>query len=324
MKSTLGHALICDDGEVTPRIHDSEPNLSEEAVRLLLEGHLPAWADLPISYVSSSGTSNALFRIAIDDGPDAALRLPRTAGASRSIELEAALLPQLARTDLSHRVRVPTLMHHGEPNDNFPFHWAALEWIDGVDLWDPASATDQMQLASDVFQLTRDLSQIGDMPVPDRRHGERGGPIDGVLESLDRWLTEPAWRASDLVDVCAIRRLADEAAEVAGQPYESGFVHGDLLPGNILADVRGMSALIDWGAAGYGDIAQDLAAAWALFDRVPRDAFREAAEKDEATWLRARTNELEHSVGAILYYRPRGHALADVMERTLNRILSEG
>lgn len=277
-----------------------------------------------MTYVSSSGTSNVLFRMTIDDGPDAALRLPRTPDASRSIELEAALLPRLAHTALPHRVRVPTLLYHGLPTDSFPFHWAALDWIDGNDLWDDTSAVDQIQLASDIGQLTSELSQMRDLPVRNRRHGERGGPIEGVLESLDRWLTEPTLAASDLVDVPAIRRLADESAELVGEEYETGFVHGDLLPGNILADAHGMSALIDWGAAGYGDVAQDLAAAWAIFDRGPREVFFEAAAKDEATWLRARTNELEHAVGGILYYRPRGHVLADVMERTLERILSEG
>jgi hypothetical protein len=44
---------------------------------------------------------------------------------------------------------------------------------------------------------------------------------------------------------------------------------------------------------------------------------------DDATWVRARTFELEHAVGGILYYTPRRHPLGDVMARTLDRILEE-
>jgi len=54
-----------------------------------------------------------------------------------------------------------------------------------------------------------------------------------------------------------------------------------------------------------------------------RAAFREAAGADDAAWIRGRTFELEHAVGAILYYKPRRHPLSAVMERTLDRILSD-
>ena len=63
------------------------------------------------------------------------------------------------------------------------------------------------------------------------------------------------------------------------------------------------------------------AVGWAVLDRGGRQAFRDALEVDEATWLRARVNTLEQAVGAVLFYRPRGHMLADVMQRTLDRIL---
>ncbi len=306
---------------MTPRIHDSEPDLSLAAVQALLDEHAPAWVDRPIHYVSSSGTTNALFRIAIDDGTDIALRLPRTAGASRSIEMEATLLPALAKTHVPTLTRIPVLLHHGEPTDAFPFHWAALDWIDGNDLW-AQSPPHQEQLATILGQLVNELPHISGMPVPQRHYGERGGPLAGVLESLDQWLSNPDLSATDLVDVSAIRRLADEAAELVSDTSNTSFVHGDLLPGNILAGVDNGTALIDWGAAGYGDRAQDLAPYWAIFEGQARAMFRDVVDQDEAAWLRARTNELEHTVGGILYYRPRGHLLADVMEHTLNQILN--
>ena len=82
-------------------------------------------------------------------------------------------------------------------------------------------------------------------------------------------------------------------------------------------------SIIDWGGAAYADPAQDLGAAWALFDERTRPVFREAVGANEATWLRARAFELEQAVGGVLYYTPRGHSIGDVMARTLHRILEE-
>jgi len=141
------------------------------------------------------------------------------------------------------------------------------------------------------------------------------------LAALDGWLDDPAWSAGDLVDVAAIRRCADECRE-ASDIVERVFVHGDLIPGNLLTTDGRLSAVIDWGGAGYGDPAQDLAPAWSVFDGRARDAFVEAMGADDETWLRARAFELEHAVGGIVYYAPRGHPLADVMRRTLDRLLA--
>ena len=101
-----------------------------------------------------------------------------------------------------------------------------------------------------------------------------------------------------------------------------GFVHGDLIPGNLLVDCGSLDAIIDWGGAGWGDLAQDLAPAWAVFNGAARSEFREAMHVDEATWIRGRAFELEHAVGGVLYYVPKRHPLGDVMARTLGGILT--
>lgn len=41
----------------------------------------------------------------------------------------------------------------------------------------------------------------------------------------------------------------------------------------------------------------------------------------DASRLRAMAFELEHAVGGVFYYGPRGHLLGDIMQRTLDRIL---
>ena len=106
--------------------------------------------------------------------------------------------------------------------------------------------------------------------------------------------------------------------------YPPTCLHGDLLPGNLLVDAHGrLGAIIDWGGAGIGDPAEDLAPAWSVFDERARAAFRAALEPDDDTWARARAIELEHALGGVLYYRPRHHPLGDVMTRTLDRILAD-
>ena len=135
-------------------------------------------------------------------------------------------------------------------------------------------------------------------------------------------MSSQEWNAAALVDVTAIRRLAAEALEIIDDPVAEGFVHGDLIPGNLLVDGNKLTAVIDWGGAGWGDTAQDLAPAWSVLTNRQRSAFREAVDVDDAAWLRGRTFELEHAVGGVLYYVPKGHPLGDVMARTLDRILS--
>lgn len=95
-----------------------------------------------------------------------------------------------------------------------------------------------------------------------------------------------------------------------------------MIPGNVLVAKNRLAAIIDWGGAGYGDAAQDYAPAWALLSGGARATFRKAVAADDAAWIRGRTFELEHAVGGILYYKPKRHPLGDVMERTLQRILT--
>ncbi len=265
-----------------------------------------------------------MWRVRIADETDVVVRLPRRPHAAAQVEREMALLERISRSSLSSVVSTPTVRHVGEAHEAFHHRWSVLDWIDGSDAWSARHVldADQDQLAVDLAEAVLAIRMLTDMRTTPRTAGSRGGPIEPLLLSIDRWLDDPVWRASDLVDVGAIRRLANEALEVVNEPVEVGFVHGDLIPGNILVTDRRLSAIIDWGGAGHGDLAQDLAPAWAVLDARSRESFRRAVGVDEATWIRARTFELEHAVGGVLYYGPRRHVLGDIMARTLDRILS--
>lgn len=304
------------------QIHDEELDTSEGVVRTLLSAQCPQWSTCPTEHLRTSGTDNAMWRVHVEDGADVVVRLPRRARWVDDVEREAELLRALPDA-LTSVVRVPTVRHLGEPHEAFPYRWSVLDWLRGTDAWTSREALqDHLDaLALDVAGAVLAIRALEGVPARARAPGQRGGPIQPLLEQLDRWLDDPQWRASELLDVDLVRGLAAEVLDVLAEPVPSRFVHGDLIPGNLLVERRRLSAIIDWSSAGYGDPAQDLAPAWAVLDAPSRARFRDAVGADDATWLRARTIELVHAVGGILYYVPRGHPLGDVMARTLGRIL---
>jgi aminoglycoside phosphotransferase (APT) family kinase protein len=321
--SVWSRSDILDD--VRTRIHDDEPDTGELVVRSLLQAECPQWSSMPIEYLSTSGTDNAMWRIRTDGEPDLVVRLPRRPGAAAGVLQEMDVLQQVDG-GLGSAVHTPTIRHIGQPHDVFAHHWSVLEWIEGTDCW---SARDRLDspalstLATDLAAAVLAIGQLDTHGVQQRSAGSRGGPLLPLLERLDGWLNNPEWNATHLIDVVAVRRLAAEGREVADETVPSGFVHGDLIPGNLLVDRNRLSAIIDWGGAGQGDPAQDLAPAWAVLTASERPAFRDAVGGDDSAWIRGRTFELEHAVGGVLYYLPRQHLLGEVMSRTLGRIIED-
>ncbi|HSO51221.1 MAG TPA: phosphotransferase, partial [Actinomycetes bacterium] len=101
------------------------------------------------------------------------------------------------------------------------------------------------------------------------------------------------------------------------------WVHGDLLPGNLLVVGGRLSAVIDFGGLNVGDPACDLQPAWNLFAGAgaSRARFRAELAIDDASWLRGRGWALAQAVMALPYYwdtnpgmvRQASHALAQVL-----------
>lgn len=303
-------------------IHDDEPDTSETTLRTLLAAECPGWSGLPVEYLKTSGTDNAMWRVRIGSGPDVVVRLPRRRRAAEAVVPEAELLERLSTSSLGSTISTPPVLHVGEPHEAFPHRWSVLGWIDGSDAWSARAELDKTseELAVDLGEAVLAIRELSDVPAAERLPGDRGGPTEPLVQRLERWLDDDRWRASELIDVARVRRLATEALDAA-DAIDTCFVHGDLIPGNLLVQSGRLSAIIDWGSAGHGDPAQDLSPAWAVLNSEARTVFRKIVEADDATWIRARTFELEHAVGGVLYYLPRRHTLGDVMACTLERIL---
>jgi aminoglycoside phosphotransferase (APT) family kinase protein len=100
------------------------------------------------------------------------------------------------------------------------------------------------------------------------------------------------------------------------------WVHGDLLPGNLLVVDGRVSAVVDFGGLNVGDPACDLQPAWYLFEGASRARFRAELGVDDASWLRGRGWAL-CAVSALAYYRDTNPGMVGQAARTLARVLAD-
>lgn len=309
-----------------PRIHDDEVDTSEPVVRALLREQAPQWADLPLRPLEATGTDHAVSRL----GDELVVRVPRTDRAAASLEEEQA---SVRRVDGLLPVAVPAYVHDGRPGDGYPYSWGVLRWVDGEDAWTARATLDEQpaaaRLADDLAAVVTALRAAPTDGVRRRDAGQRGGPVDGVLHRIAVWLGGSQGPVPPTLDVAAVREVVAAATAVTDvAPYDDGaqpyvLTHGDLIPGNLIVDDGRLVGVIDWGYLSAADPALDLVAAWAVVAPSARPRFRDLVGVDDPTWERARLNALEQALGAIVYYTPRGHPLADVMSRTLGRILDD-
>lgn len=113
--------------------------------------------------------------------------------------------------------------------------------------------------------------------------------------------------------------------ELSNLPYWSKdlvWIHGNLLPGNILIENNRLSAVIDFADVGLGDHACDLIPAWCLFNAQSRQNFRMNLEHtDENTWERGRGWALSIALTIPPYYKHTNLHLVAVARRILEQVL---
>jgi aminoglycoside phosphotransferase (APT) family kinase protein len=271
----------------THQMHEDEILVDDDTVRALLKDQFPNWADKPLRRIADSGTDNAIYRL----GDELGIRLPRIQWAQSQIEKECRWLPELV-AGLPASVPVP--LAEGRPDHGYPFPWLVYPWLEGtsldltrVDNWDAVTEG----VAEFVLALEQH-SPVGG-PLPTRR----GTPMAQYDEAVQ-------WGISQLegtIDVDLARQVWQGALEAGDWTGDPVWVHGDLLPGNILIDKDRLSGIIDWGCAGVGDPACDAMLAWALPSSARR-RYRSLLSFDDATWARARGWVVEQTAFYIPYY----------------------
>jgi aminoglycoside phosphotransferase (APT) family kinase protein len=277
------------------KLHDDEVDIDAALVVRLLSAQFPRWADQPVRTVASSGTDNVTFRI----GTDLAARLPRTPWAAGQAEHDAIWLPRLAP---QLPLAVPELLAIGTPGEGYPFTWGVYRWLDG-EAFQLDLVSDPAQAAADLAKFIVSLQTVDatGAPEPADEPFSRGTPLaprdalfrealDELRDEYDSGLVLAAWEAS----------LA--AAPWDGAPV---WIHGDLLPGNLLTAKGRLSAVIDFATLRAADPAGDLLAAWYVFTGESRRVFRNELGVDDDTWARGRGWALSLQLIAIPYYRKR-------------------
>jgi aminoglycoside phosphotransferase (APT) family kinase protein len=221
------------------RIHVDEVGVDDQVVKSLLASQFPDWAKLELRQMATTGTDNAIYRL----GEHLGIRLPRIHWAVGQIAKEREWLPQLA-PDLPAPVPEPLAL--GEPGSGYPYPWLVYRWLEGADAM-ASSFVDWRHVAPQVAELVIALQSIDTTNAPSA--GMRGGPLapyDGVTRAAMAHL-------DGLIDVR--RALAVWQAAVSAEPWSGPpvWVHGDLLPGNVLVGDGSLAGIIDWSAAGIGD-----------------------------------------------------------------------
>jgi aminoglycoside phosphotransferase (APT) family kinase protein len=295
----------------TERMHADEVDVDASLVCRLLAAQFPRWAGLPLQRVRSGGTDNAMFRL----GGDLVVRLPLLPAAVAQVDKEQRWLARLApRLPLA----VPIPEARGVPGEGYPWPWSVYRWLDGEE------ATADLDGRGAAVALGRFLAALQAVdPTDGPRAGPHNGFRGGPLARRDAATRAAIAALHDVVDPAAATAVWDAAREApvwAGPPL---WIHGDLIPGNLLAHRGRLSAVLDFGCLGVGDPACDGMAAWTFLDADTREEFRAAAGLDDATWKRARGWALSWGLIALPYYRESNPVLAGRARRAVDEVLGE-
>jgi aminoglycoside phosphotransferase (APT) family kinase protein len=291
-----------------PKMHVDEIETDVGLVRRLLAGQFPHWADLAIDPVVSYGTDHDIYRL----GDHLAARLPRIGWATEQAAKEGEWLSKLA----PHLpLAVPVQLAMGHPAEGYPFEWSVYEWLPGENA--NGTIDDLDQAAVDLAAFVNALRQVDATDAHPRPPQGRGAP----LAELDGEFRPALAQLGDRIDSDAALRSWEESLNASVWDGEEVWVHGDLLPGNLLFVDGRLSGVIDFGCLNVGDPACDLQPAWNVFAGESRTRYRAELQADDASWLRGRGWALYQAVVALPYYwdtnpgmiRQASNALAQVL-----------
>jgi len=281
-------------------MHPGEIAFGDDLVRRLVDTQFPRWAGLPLERIESAGTVNVLYRL----GDELVVRLPRvfeggTTWAGRGVDRDLEWLPRLAPL---LPVRIPRPVAKGEPDEAYPAAWGVYDWL-------PGELPDVERLI-DAESLARQLAAF----VLALRPFEPGGaPESARGSSLERWdapVRAALPKLTGEIDTAAALGAWERALAAPAWDGAKVWVHGDLMPANLLLEGTELTGVLDWGGAGLGDPAIDLQPAWNLLPGPARQVFRDELEVDDASWERGRGWALWTGIVALPYYRESNPELA--------------
>lgn len=251
------------------------PHIDAALVRRLIEAQFPHWSDLLVLPVDADGWDNRTFRI----GDHLSARLPSASGYVPQVHKEATWLPVLAG-ELT--LPIPEVVAIGRPGCGYPFEWSVRRWIEGTPV--ASVEVDTLRLADDLASFLLQLQNVDPVgPEPGAHSAYRGGP----LTHYDAETRAAIAALGPVIDGGAALAAWQRAVDAVGTSAPVWF-HGDIATGNLLITDGVLSGVIDFGCAGVGDPACDLAIAWTYFDEPARSVFRDRLGADADLWARGR------------------------------------
>jgi aminoglycoside phosphotransferase (APT) family kinase protein len=293
-----------------PRMHAGEVHTDTGLVHRLIAEQFPHWAELPMTPVRSFGTDHDIYRL----GEHLAVRLPRIGWASEQPAKEARWLPRLAP---KLPLAVPRPVALGRPGGGYPFPWAVHEWLPGTSA--DGTLHDLARAAVDLAGFVAALRGVDTTGAPTRRPGARGCP----LAERDDDVRQAIGELGDRIPSAAALHSWEQSLAAPAWAGDEVWVHGDLLPGNLLVVEGRLSAVIDFGGLAVGDPACDLQPAWNLFDGESRRGFLTALRVDPAMRLRGRGWALSQAVIALPYYWETNPGIVRQALHAVDLVLSE-
>ncbi len=288
-------------------MHSDEIDITESLVKYLISEQFPHWATLPIKPVQSSGTSNAIFRLS-----DAmAVRMPRIPSVAENIAREFEWLPKLA-AHLPYPVPIPLAM--GEPSENYPWDWSICQWVEGE------NPVEGQLMKPHVFakELAKFIRALHEIKIEGGPESFRGRPL--VVQNEEAQIAIKELHGK--INTERALSIWNECLKIPAWKGKSVWIHGDLMPGNLLVKNNSLSAVIDFGCFGTGDPACDLISAWNLFDTQSREIFKKELQVDEATWLRGQGWALSMALIQLPYYEYTNPVMAANARYTINQVVS--
>jgi aminoglycoside phosphotransferase (APT) family kinase protein len=297
---------------VAIRMHEDQVDVRPATVARLVGEQFPRWRPLPVRPLTSYGTVNALFRL----GDDLVARFPLqpSLDGERRLDLEREqAYATLLQDHVDIEVPVPEAV--GAPGPGYDGFWSVWRWVEGTTA-EPQRVRDQGGFGRDLADLVRAVRDIPHDagPVAPPRRPQLADCDDGVRATL---AAHP-----DAFDVRAVLEEWERSLAAPRQDALS-WVHGDLMPGNLLLRRGRLAGLIDLGSTGRADPALDVRAARNTLNRPGRRAFLEALSPDPATVQRSRGWALLQAVAALPYYVHTNRVMHGMAARTLAALLTE-
>ncbi|GIG53934.1 phosphotransferase [Demequina activiva] len=290
------------------RLHEAQIDVPDALVASLVRSQCPQWAHLPQRRLDHDGTIHRVHLL----GDDAVVRVPIIDWAGDEAGDDARRLPVLAAALRPAGIAVPELLFRGEPGEGMPWTWGIWSRLPGRHP-QPGDPHDEAAVARGIADA---LDAVGTVtldwaPAPDPTFFSRDDGTRDKVVALGSPAALAAW----------------DAARDPGPDEPPQWIHGDLMPGNLLLEGEGASArltgILDWGASGRGDRGFDLLAAWTCMGAGARALLLDATHATEPQIARARAYAVRKAAWGIEYYERTLPGFAQQLRWALAQVVAD-